>query len=501
MPDRDMTLRRVLVLDARDEPRDALQDALRQAGYELVDISNAEEFTLHLDILVAHPSTEGWPRNIERLLRDRTDCRVVGWVDTLAQASVAVNTLHVDRVVQGLPEAILAVKDLEAPSTRRPTLETRVVERTAALQQIKAQWEQTFDAVRNPLAIIDEDYHLIRVNRPYAHVLACGIIDLPGRRCFEARLKSEAAFEADDDHSPCRSCPVQAALETGTSQDETLIDRAGRHWRVSASPVHLPDHAMSFVVQYHDVTQENRRQEQLRHESKMAAVGNLAGAIAHELNSPMTSILVFSEALAHKTPQGSELNDNALEINEAARRCRRLIQGLLRFARRPRSIDTGPVSLGQVFDETRPLLEHRLDVAQVTLENRLPFDLPRVCGRVADLEHVVIDLLVNALEACSAHDTITVSASATDTWIELLIEDTGKGMAPEVLEKAFEPFFTTKTDGRGTGLGLTTCETIVTQMGGEIVLTSTPDHGARATLRLPIYRDEETPQTSTKHDE
>lgn len=477
---------RVLVLDARSEARGALETRLAEEGYELVDRAAKA-----IDVIIAHPSIDGWPRSVERLLRDDDDRRLVVVIDELEQGLEAVNELGVDRLATDLDSVVVAVRQLRGPLMRRPTLETRVRERTATLQQIKAQWEQTFDAVAEPLAVIDDTYRLVRINRAYAAALDREIVELPGRICHEARKGCPASFATRDEDGRCSGCPVAATMADGQSRSETLIDSVGRHWLVSAHPVQVEGMPPSIVVQYRDVTRQVREQAQLSHESKAAALGNLAGAVAHELNSPMTSIMVFSESLARKTAEGSELNDNALEINEAARRCRRLIQGLLRFARRPRSGAPTPLSLGQVFDETRPLLEHRLDIAQVELRDELPFDLPRVRGQLADLEHVLVDLLVNALEACEAGDSITVSAEVVGDQVELVVRDTGRGMSEELLAQAFEPFFTTKSDGRGTGLGLTTSEALITQMGGEITLTSTVGDGTRAAVRLPIAEAEQ----------
>ncbi len=478
---------RVLVLDAREDARAELEARLKDEGYALVGRDAQAE---PIDIIVAHPSIDGWPRAVERLLRDN-DRRVVALVDDLAQSCEAINELGVDRLATDRESVVLAVRQLRGPLTRRPTLETRVRERTAMLQQIKAQWEQTFDAVAEPLAVIDQRYRLVRSNRAYADALDQEIVELPGKPCYEARRGCLADFPDRDGDGLCSGCPVPETMADGQSRSATLVDSVERHWLVSAHPVRVEGMPQSIVVQYRDVTRQVREQAQLSHESKAAALGNLAGAVAHELNSPMTSIMVFSESLARKTAEGSELNDNALEINEAARRCRRLIQGLLRFARRPRSGAMTPLSLGQVFDETRPLLEHRLDIAQVALKDELPFDLPRVRGQLADVEHVLVDLLVNALEACKAEDSITVSAAVVGDQVELVVEDTGQGMDEQVLAQAFEPFFTTKSDGRGTGLGLTTSEALITQMGGEIKLTSTVDEGTRVAVRLPIAEDDE----------
>lgn len=476
----------VLLLDGRDEPARAVVMALEAIG-AIVLRGGAEHLdSLAFDLVVAHPSTPGWPRVVERVCRDHPERQVIALVDELGEACVAINELAVSGVAM---DVAMLTRQLEKLVTSPADLETRVQERTSTLQQIKAQWEQTFDAVRDPLAVLDEQYRVIRANRAYAELLGLPIVEVPGRICYQLRDGTPGAFAELDDISRCRECPVPQVRKNGEAATASMADTLGRRWLVSAFPVKLAGQPTSLVVHYRDVSALHARQDTLVRESKRAAVGDLAGAIAHELNSPMTSIMVFSEALARKTAEGSELNDNALEINEAARRCRRLIQGLLRFARRPRSVEMSGHSLGQIVDEIRPLLEHRLAVAGVTLDYELPPSLPALLVHVSDLEHVFVDLLVNALEACSSGDRIVLRArELANELLEVVVQDNGSGMSEEVRAQAFDPFFTTKSATQGTGLGLTSCEALITQMGGTIELTSTVGEGTCVVLQLPVAR-------------
>lgn len=473
--------RSILLIDQR--PTYPLKEKLSALGYRVLEGNKHLEDSF--EKIIIHASVNGWTSIGQRAKRDKTKCIIIAIVENLEQAREAVNILSVDHLATSDEEAIYALEELEA---RPAPLEAQVQARTAALQQIKAQWEQTFDSFSEPTAVIDQEMKLIRINRAYAKELNREIVELPGRKCYE--LHRTAPYQAFPQHEGiCIHCPAIDARKRNEPVSTTLVDSNGKHWLVSAHPVKIDGHLQSVVVQYSDVTSERKRLDQLATESKLAAVGNLAGAIAHELNSPMTSIMVFSESLARKTADGSELNENALEINEAARRCRRLIQGLLRFARRPREIEMSPISIGQVFDEVLPLLAHRLDVASVTLKDKLPFDLPQISGYIADIEHVLVDLLVNALEACSAGDEISISAEARNEFIDIIIEDTGEGMKEATLARAFDPFFSTKSGAQGRGLGLTTCESIIGQMGGSIALRSVFGEGTKAVLSMPIWRE------------
>jgi two-component system NtrC family sensor kinase len=461
------------------------------ALYELY-LDPADAPSSGVDAVVVHPSLEGWPRVVHRLRRDHQSAVLIAWVEQLAQATTAVNDLRARCVIHDLSELIVQLAKLApvAP-TESQEFEIRVQERTQALQQIKAQWEQSFDAVLDPMAVMDEHFRLIRVNRAYATHLGLPIVNIPGRFCYELQQAYEAGLveqeQPENGRCLCQNCPVRSS--SGMPKRATLIDKKGQRWAVAAYPISVADQPQSFVVHYRDITQAVQRLDRVARANKMAAVGSLAGAIAHQLNSPMTSIMVFSEALSRKTDPDSELHENAKEINDSAQRCRRLIQGLLRFARRPRAAQLEPVGLARVIAEMQPLVQHRVDVARVSLEVDVAMDSPLISGRHSDVEHLLVDLIVNALEACSPGDTISVWTESKPGHVQLCVKDSGRGMSEDVLASAFTPFFSTKQNDQGAGLGLTTCEAIVSEMGGTITLESRLGEGSCATLMLPVWTD------------
>lgn len=452
------------------------------------DVDEARLGSMH--VAVVHTGSSNWLATLSSARRGNPSLRVIALAADVAAAAKAVNRAKVDRLVhreQDLPQAIAEL--LSEPLSERVQLEREVESRTALLQQIKSQWEQSFDAVQDPMAVVDATYRLVRVNRAYARHLGRPIVDVPGRSCYRLRAQSPHAYAAKDD-GPCASCPVQPTQQTGQPAQSTIEDSAGLRWMVSAYPVDIPNLPGSVVVHYRDVTEEVERLAKMAKADKTSAVGKLAGAVAHELNGPMTAIMVFSEALARKTESGTELNEHATEVQQSAYRCRRLVQGLLRFARRPRGREPASVSVAAVLDEVRPLLQHRLDVAQISLVLDLDDQLDQIRAHVADIEHLLVDLITNALEACSRGDTIRISATNLkgQELIELKIIDSGRGMEPETLAAAFDPFFTTKPEGLAAGLGLTTCEAMVADMGGLMGLESAPDEGTVAWIRLPTMR-------------
>jgi signal transduction histidine kinase len=354
------------------------------------------------------------------------------------------------------------------------------------LQQIKEQWEQSFDAVQDPMAVLAPDYRIVRANRAYAAHLGREIVQVPGKYCYELRSLSKNRYPLTD-QGLCENCPAATTREDQAAASTNITDREERRWVVSAYPVRT-EIAGTVICHYRDVTSEVQRLGQIAIADKLASVGKLAGAVAHELNSPMTSIMVFSEALAQKAEDESIFYQHAVEINEAARRCRRLIQGLLHFARRPQSQQRTTVRVAEVWAEMQPLVRHRIDILGAVLEVDLPPDLPAVPVIVADLEHVLVALVTNATEACGKGDRIRLTAEvlSRDRFLQISVSDTGRGMSSEELASAMDPFFTTKPATQASGLGLTTVEAVLSEMGGTIRLESEEGQGTSAYVCLPL---------------
>jgi signal transduction histidine kinase len=220
-----------------------------------------------------------------------------------------------------------------------------------------------------------------------------------------------------------------------------------------------------------------------------AALGAWVGPLAHELNSPLTTILIFSETLSRELAPDAERREDAMEIHRAGLRCRDLVQAVLRVARRPRSEAPHAVDLGRLVREVGPLVAHRLSVAGLALRLELEEGLPPALGGTAELEQVLLHLLDNAVRACDRGAKVTIRCrlvSSKDR-LELSGEDTGCGMSETQLARAREPFFSEWPDG-GAGLGLACCDLLVTGHGGSFSLDSRPGEGTRVQLRLPLER-------------
>ncbi len=225
-------------------------------------------------------------------------------------------------------------------------------------------------------------------------------------------------------------------------------------------------------------------QDQLRHADRLATIGQLAAGVAHELNEPLTNILGFAQ-LAQKTPEVPDQTKRDLQsIETASLHAREVIRKLMIFARQipQRNVE---VDLNKVVEEGMYFLTSRCSKAGVEVVQELSPDLPRIEADPSQLNQVLVNLVVNAIQAMPHGGTLTVRTTAADRGVTLVVEDTGCGMSAELQRQIFIPFFTTKDIDQGTGLGLPVVHGIVTAHRGSIELESDVGLGTRFTVSLP----------------
>lgn len=228
-----------------------------------------------------------------------------------------------------------------------------------------------------------------------------------------------------------------------------------------------------------------RLENQIQHADRLATIGLLAAGVAHELNEPLGNILGFAQ-LAKKCQGIPELAKQDVEkIESASLHAREVIKKLLIFARQVPSQKT-PVNLNQVIEEGLFFFEARCVKAGIEVIRLLSPGLPEIAADPAQINQVLVNLTVNALQAMPEGGTLTVRTLAFEQQVQLVVEDTGIGMSDEVVDQIFVPFFTTKDIGEGTGLGLPVVHGIVTSHGGTIRVESKEGSGTRFEIRLPV---------------
>ena len=230
--------------------------------------------------------------------------------------------------------------------------------------------------------------------------------------------------------------------------------------------------------------EEMRRfNDRLLQTEKLAAIGQLAAGIAHELNTPLASIAGYAEELGEIVQgAGEKVVQYTGVIRSQTERCKAITQSLLNFARKS-EIRIQAVDVNGVLREAIDYLRFKKRATQLEIATEL-VEVPAVQADPGQLLQVFLSVLVNAADAIVGGGTITVRSRAGKD-VQVTIADTGCGIPPENLKKIFEPFFTTKEPGEGTGLGLSLSYGIVKQLGGSIEVRSTVGEGTEVTIALP----------------
>ncbi len=373
----------------------------------------------------------------------------------------------------------------------------------AALRASEELTCRLIEAMPGGVVHVRIDGSIERANAEAQAVLGMRMDEMTGR--YVADWSPETIWE---DGSPCTAedYPVTLALVTGERQgpDTIGIRRPDGQlsWAVfNAVPVRDPDsgEVSGAVVTFLDITERKRAEEAERElqsrlviADRMASVGTLAAAVAHEINNPLTYVLTSLQLLEGElTGKAASSCQRLRDIKDGLARIRNVARDLNAFSHDDES--------DSVVD-VHAILESSLRIAGGELKYRARVErdystVPPVHGNPARLGQVFLNLLVNAGHAIVAgkvhENAVTVRTRKTDDGrVEVAISDTGCGVAPEIVDSLFEPFVTTKPIGQGTGLGLFICRRIINALGGEIVVESEPGAGTTFRVLLPPSHEE-----------
>lgn len=259
--------------------------------------------------------------------------------------------------------------------------------------------------------------------------------------------------------------------------------------RASASPLYGAGSEMikGVVVSVRDITIEKKMEQQVIQSERLAAMGQMIGGFAHELNNPLTGILGLSEML-----QDVEVTETVKKqlgmIHSQARRAAEIVQNLV-FYSRPPAPGKSRVNLSELIQRSLHLQAYSLRKNNITVDFTPDDSLPAVAGDPNQLVQVFWNLIVNAEQAMREireKGTLRIRLGRTEHSVWALFQDDGPGIAPENLPHIFDPFYTTKRPGRGTGLGLSICKAVLKEHGGNVEASSIPGAGAIFTVTLPL---------------
>jgi len=380
----------------------------------------------------------------------------------------------------------------------------------------KRDWEQTFDAIADPIAVFDSTGALLRGNRALAAHLSRDVTALRGATCQDVGFCNGTGA----------GCVIARAVAHDASQSEvTLAD--GQIFSVTTFPVVDGRNGASVVQVAKDVTEDirgKRRLQQLSDElalanarsiaaldrlkstqaqllqaEKLSAIGQLVAGVAHELNNPLTSVIGYAQLLeeeldtADNNGTGAQLAQDVRRIAQESERAAKIVRNLLAFARR-QTAERAPQDVADLFGRVIALRSYELRLNGIELMTEFQPALPAVVVDGSQLQQALLNLVLNAEQAMRGRPTKRLQVGArfdeNASAVELFVTDTGHGIDRANLSRIFDPFFTTRDVGEGTGLGLSICYGIIRDHGGQITVESVVNTGTTFSVLLPARVDE-----------
>jgi two-component system NtrC family sensor kinase len=488
--------------DIVDRIVDALRDTLGFSNLALM-LLNEEDRTLRIT------AGTGYAPDIAERIRPRVGEGITGWV---ALTGEALNVPDVDsdpRYIAGdasvrsevcvplsVGQSIIGVLNVESAEPSAFSNDTVrflstlagqlavMIENARLFQRIaqgEKDWEDTFRAIRDGIAIYDTEMTIIRANPALADILNTPLEALAGKRCFEVFSRCEGCGTP--------SCPHRRAIETGSPASIELEEpQLGKTLHIFSFPIFDEEgNSKGTVHTVRDITEEKGIRAQLLQTEKLAAIGELVSGVAHELNNPLTSVMGYAQLL-QTADVPPEIRADLRTIYQEAQRSARIIENLLTFARRE-TAEKRYADVNQIMSDTLELRAYQFKVDNVQLIRELDEHLPWTMVAPQQLQQVFLNLLNNAHHAVMESTNprrLVVRSEAAGEVIRIKVIDNGPGIAQEHLGKIFDPFFTTKDVGQGTGLGLSIAFGVVQEHGGRIWSESEPGEGTTFTIELPI---------------
>jgi len=375
-----------------------------------------------------------------------------------------------------------------AQAERANRLEETVAAGTREIDEQRAFFERIVDTLPVGLYVIDRDFRVRAWNsKRETGLQGVARAEVLGHTIFDVLHRQPADVLRHE---------FQQLFDTGEIQQfQTESNATGepRIYRLTKIPMRTGGGEITHAITIgEDITDWKQAEARIAQAEKLAALGTLAAGVMHEINNPLATIAAASESLDMRVREGA-LGGDALVpelyavlglIAHEVNRCSTIVGGVLDFSR-PKPAQRERVAVNEIVERTLFLLGHHARFKQLEVAVALQPDLPPVIGNDEQLIQVVMALLLNAMDAMRDRGTIQVRTSREAGAVLIDVEDRGEGIRRADLPRIFEPFFTTKPVGRGTGLGLSVCYSIVSDHGGRIEVSSTFGHGSVFRIVLP----------------
>jgi len=398
-----------------------------------------------------------------------------------------------------------AILALAQDISERKQAQAALLQSEARFRRLSQEFHSLLDGIPDAIMLLSPTLEIVWANKGAAKLAKRDPGSLPGQQCYHCIMHSDAA---------CQNCPVQDSFKTGEMQTAKVQTPDGRVWGVKAFPQFNADNQVSGVIEVaSDITERMKLRDETMRTSRLAALGELAAGVAHEINNPNGLILLnlgtlhetINEALPILDDHAQQNDDFRLaglpysrmreelpaiidEVQDASRRIKRTVEDLKNFARSRSNDETEEIDLNQAVQTALRLVDHTLR----KMTNNLHVDLTTegcfTQGTGQAIEQVLVNLLLNASQALtdpSQGISVYTRCDERRKTVSVAIKDEGCGISPEQLSQVTDPFFTTKRTQGGTGLGLSVSARIIKDHHGSLDIASLPGAGTTMTITFP----------------
>ena len=382
---------------------------------------------------------------------------------------------------------------------------------TMELEQALTDWQQTFDAIIDPVLVLDTDLVIVKGNKAARLLLARNGEPIEGKPCH--------TFFAGEEN-PCSICPIQVRVaQNGAIHQDVRHQYLNKVFNISCAPIYQQGEIVGYIHSAKDISHQRQLEKQLIQAHKMDAIATLAGGIAHDFNNILGAILGNTDLLLYRIPDEKlnttaepvpitfeEITDHLLSIKRAGNRAKELVTQILAFSRqtssRRRTMDVAPL-----VKECCKLLRASLP-STIDLQTTIPTQTGYILADPTQVQQMLMNLCNNSAQAMDkGMGTIDVSLREIvigeaelkrypdlhrGKYIALAVRDTGKGIPEDVVSRIFDPFFTTKEVGYGSGMGLAVIHGIVLAHDASIDVQSSQRKGSVFTVFFPVVADAES---------
>ena len=389
------------------------------------------------------------------------------------------------------PALVHTLCDLLAPfldaMTLSEDLAAEVANRSREIEEQRRFTSLIIDSLPVGLYVIDREYRIqVWTRKRETGTQGMRRAEVMGRQVFEVLTRQPAAQLRAEFDRVFRAGEVQQMEIEVEGPSET------RYYRISRIPMRLDAEVITHVITIgEDVTESREVQRRILQSEKLAAVGQLAAGVMHEINNPLATIGACVAAIEGRLADTADgtVREYLEIIDKEVDRCTRIVDGLLDFSRPKDAAPKEPAAANELVEQTLFLLKHHQRFRRVLVHRELADALPPVLVNAEQMVQVLMALMLNGVDAMDEGGTLTVRTlqhPQRNDEVVIEVSDTGHGIAAADLPKIFEPFYTTKVPGRGTGLGLSICYGIVEQHLGRIEVDSEQGLGTTFRVYLPI---------------